>query len=143
MSLQAHHFLISQHFEIRSSLFDIRHSKSPRGISNAEQGISKAEVPSSPLSRPLVKQHHVWLTSRNRRRTSFTGDHTFAAARTEFLRSKWYSTRPRAWNCGFDSRRDAGKPASHSSFAFLRKNHLLRQRGRGYSGNQWVQIPSS
>jgi len=24
--------------------------------------------------RPLVKQHHVWLTSRNRRRTSFTGD---------------------------------------------------------------------
>lgn len=90
-----------------------------------------------------MKQHHVWLTSRNRRRTSFTGDHTFAAARTEFLRSKWYSTRPRAWNCGFDSRRDAGKPASHSSFTFLRKKHLLRQRGWGYSGNQWVQLPSS
>jgi hypothetical protein len=77
MSLQAHHFGKGQNFIIRSFLFDIRYSNLPPrfGTPNIEQGISKSEVQRLHATfRPLVKQHHVWLTSRNRRRTSFTGD---------------------------------------------------------------------
>jgi hypothetical protein len=68
----------------------------------------------------LVKQHHVWLTSRNRGGSTLTGDHAFAAVRTELLRGKQYST-------GYEPRHAGANPAEmpvrrrHStSFDFLR-----------------------
>ena len=60
-----------------------------------------------------MKQHHVWITSRNRRRTSFTGDHTFAAVRAELLRSSSVERLLETRCSRFKSCREAGRPAFH------------------------------